>query len=326
MDAASIAMSDMDDAAKEVPPPIDAGNQTAPYPMHLADTGLYSSTGAIADGVLAYTPKYALWSDGAEKKRWLYLPPGTQIDTSDMDAWVYPVGTKAWKEFTRDGKRVETRLLYKRRAGTDADAWLMLGYAWNEAGTDAVAAPDGVQGALGTMHDIPPQQKCTDCHGGIPDHVLGVTAIQLSHNLAGLKLADLAASGSLTSAPASGGYTLPGDATAQAALGYLHANCGQCHNPHGDAFEKTNMVLWLSVSELGAIDQTSTYRTTVGVSVRVTSPPFQNGVRIKAGDSAMSVVYERMSTRSASYQMPPLASKLVDPTGTLAVQTWIDSL
>src|SRR5262249_49402189 len=60
-----------------------------------------------------YTPGLLFWSDGAEKQRFLYLPPNKTIDTSDMDAWKFPVGTKAFKEFRLDGVLVETRLLWK---------------------------------------------------------------------------------------------------------------------------------------------------------------------------------------------------------------------
>src|SRR5262245_7866666 len=69
-------------------------------PQRLSETGLFADIGreTLAPGVVAYAPRFQLWSDGAEKRRWLWLPPGTRIDTSDMDSWVFPVGTKLWKE------------------------------------------------------------------------------------------------------------------------------------------------------------------------------------------------------------------------------------
>ena len=91
----------------------------------------------LAEGVLPFEPQYALWSDSAAKKRWVKLPPGSQIDTSEMDYWVYPVGTKLFKEFTRDDVRVETRLLEKVGEGD----WFMRAFQWNEAQTDAEARP-----------------------------------------------------------------------------------------------------------------------------------------------------------------------------------------
>ena len=51
----------------------------------LSETGLYaagrpglSSTRRTAP----FSPQYPLWSDGAAKARWIYLPPGTAIDTT----------------------------------------------------------------------------------------------------------------------------------------------------------------------------------------------------------------------------------------------------
>src|SRR5688572_31053294 len=61
-----------------------------------------------------------LWADGATKRRWLFLPDGAQIDSADPDHWRFPAGTRLWKEFTRDGVRVETRIMHKTGDG-DAD-------------------------------------------------------------------------------------------------------------------------------------------------------------------------------------------------------------
>src|SRR5262249_50301413 len=94
----------------------------------LSQMGLYRdiATRTIADGVAEFEPAYSLWSDGATKRRWIALPPGAQIDTSDMDHWVFPVGTKLFKEFSVAGKRVETRLIERTSTGYDmaAFAWL----------------------------------------------------------------------------------------------------------------------------------------------------------------------------------------------------------
>ena len=48
----------------------------------------------------------------------LDVPEGEQIDTSDMNEWRFPAGTKLFKEL-RDGVRVETRLMLKTGAGDD---------------------------------------------------------------------------------------------------------------------------------------------------------------------------------------------------------------
>ena len=66
-------------------------------PPLLSQTGLFSDIASrtLSSGVLTYTPRYPLWSDGAGKDRFLYIPPGRPIDTSDMDRWVFPAGTRA---------------------------------------------------------------------------------------------------------------------------------------------------------------------------------------------------------------------------------------
>ncbi|HEX4474925.1 MAG TPA: hypothetical protein VH142_07605, partial [Polyangiaceae bacterium] len=153
------------EAAAEAAPLVEASVDAGlGYPTLLSETGLFTdmATETLGAGIRFYQPKYTLWSDGATKRRWLYLPPGAQVDTSDMDFWTYPVGTRVWKEFTVGGKRVETRLL--RKAGPDLDDWIMIAYQWKDDQSDAVAVPDGVVDASGTPHDIPDQSTCHICH------------------------------------------------------------------------------------------------------------------------------------------------------------------
>src|SRR5689334_5765253 len=64
-------------------------------PATLAGTGLCLDPGCtqISPDVHEYAPHFVLWADTATKRRWMYLPPGTTIDTSDMNHWKFPVGT-----------------------------------------------------------------------------------------------------------------------------------------------------------------------------------------------------------------------------------------
>jgi hypothetical protein len=118
-----------------------------------------------------------LWSDGAEKKRYLLLPKGTQIDTSDMDAWKFPVDTRVWKEFVVDGVLVETRFMRKR----SATEWDLGTYIWDanrKSATLNTSAPKGV--LLPSGYEIPTQKDCDKCHHGGSDKVLGIEAVALS--------------------------------------------------------------------------------------------------------------------------------------------------
>src|SRR5262249_6060034 len=85
---------------------IDAANADVPMPPATPTaTGLYCNIAdySITPGLLPFQPQFVLWSDGAEKSRWIYLPPGTKIDTIDPDHWSFPVGTRFWKEFRYGG-------------------------------------------------------------------------------------------------------------------------------------------------------------------------------------------------------------------------------
>ena len=290
--------------------------QTAP--MRLSETGLYrdGSLTELADGVMAYTPRYELWSDGADKLRYLQLPDGQPIDTSDMDAFVFPVGTKAWKEFSRDGTRLETRLLWKTE-----DGWIHVAYAWNEAQTEAIATTRGAEDVLGTQHDIPTRIECRECHQGAADTLLGVSALQLAHDGQGLTLEQLEADGRLTDAPPAG-LARP-DTLEWNALGYLHANCGTCHNPRGKGFERVDIELWLRASEL-EVTSTRAYVTCVGVAIEQTTG--DDTARIAPGLPEDSALITRMRLRGEEEAMPPIASERTDDAGIALVEQWIESL
>ena len=71
--------------------PVPPATTTAPFPRKLSETGLFASTKdhTPAKGLIPYSVNAPLWSDGAEKDRFLALPGNSQIE---MDAVVYPHG------------------------------------------------------------------------------------------------------------------------------------------------------------------------------------------------------------------------------------------
>jgi hypothetical protein len=295
----------------------------AALPDRLSDTGLYSDldSGALAPGVERFRPAFELWSDGAEKRRFIRLPPGAQIDSSDMDAWSFPVGTRMWKEFRSRGLRVETRLI--ERVGADPGAWAAQAYVWSDGEEDAIAAPAGFVEARGTDHDVPAAGECVGCHGGRSSFALGFSAIQL----AGVAvegetdLRQLVERGLLSQLPADD-LAVPGDDTERAALGYLHANCGHCHNQDrpaaaiGPCFDPDNRLdFWLQVDRLRSADQTPTYRSAVGRA-------------IQPGDPGGSAILDHMSTRGLFFplRMPPIGSERVDGDALQLMARWIEGL
>jgi hypothetical protein len=320
------------DAAAGNAPVIDADASVpapAPYPrpsyQRLSETGLYADPAAqvVASGLARFHPAHVLWSDGADKDRLVFLPPGTRIDTSDMDHWVFPIGTKLWKQFARGGQRLETRLIERYGPGPE-DYW-MGSFVWTPDQQDAVFAPDGAANVNGTDHDAPAAKVCLSCHRGDRGRVLGLSAIQLSHAGDDLTLAALAAGGHLSHPPPPGvDYPVPGDATTAAALGYLHANCGHCHNQAGTSWPDTQVVMRLRVGERDPATS-ELVQTLVGHPLNYFRHPTLR-VRVAPGDPAASAVIFRMKARGDRDQMPPLATKHPDPVGIELLTRWIAGL
>lgn len=300
-------------------------------PELLSQTGLYAdvATRAIATSVAEFSPAYPLWSDGVEKRRFVYLPEcDPVIDNTDEDDWSFPVGTRMWKEFSLGGVLLETRLVH--RYGPGPDDFLFATYAWRADDTDADRVTGGVDDVRGTEHDIPPVDACGRCHGphnakgGLPSRYLGFSALQLSHDGPGVTMASLSADGHLA-IPNAVGYAIPGDPVAQAALGYLHSNCATCHNdsPDGLLFPFIDLRVRTSDADVAS---TATWQTAVNAPATL----YMTGCshRILGGDPLASCFHVRMNARGSdgmpnSAQMPPLATDEVDTEGLAALDAWI---
>ena len=317
------------DASVDAPDSADSTpNGTGEYPLQLSEAGLYADilTGQFAQGIRSYAPQFELWSDGARKRRWVYLPPGEQIDTEDFpgpggdmsgaDYWHYPVGTRLYKEFSQQGRAIETRKMSK----LGPYQWTMIAYQWDPDGQDATAVPGGLSDASGTDHDIPSQSQCRDCHTAMVDTILGFTAIQLAHEGDGVTLQTLMAEQRLTTNPVSV-PVVPGDAVQRAAVGYLHANCGHCHNETSGT--RVDLRLWLKHDQLSRIEDTPTYLTTVGTLTEAATEIAT--YRIAPQNTELSAIYARMNVRDPS-QMPPLGTEQIDELGLATIRAWIDSL
>ena len=309
-------------------------------PSTLEETGFYSDNGAkvVASELREFAPRYMLWSDGAVKTRWLYLPECDPIiDTSEMDSWEFPVGTYAFKQFEVDGKLVETRMVHKY--GVADEEVLYATYVFDEE--SLVSHLDGnghtVERANGPDYTVPnvAAGHCARCHGsseanaaatGLPSRFLGPSAVDLNHDGPGLTLAGLINEGLLSNPPV-GSFSTPGEATQETALGYLHANCGYCHNdtPISQPLE-TPYALRLKTTDT-TLQETGVFMTAVNVPVSnytsLETEPCTH--RIYGGDVAVSCIHERMGLRPVN-QMPPLDTARVDQDGLDAVAEFIQAL
>jgi hypothetical protein len=291
-------------------------------PDTLSATGFFAdvTTDTIAPYVRDFTPAYPLWTDGAEKRRWIYLPECAQVDTSNIDVWSLPVGTRLWKEFTRDGVRIETRLTL--RTGPGANDFEYATYLWDSGvGNDPVRITEGLANALGTDHDVPADNLCASCHKTTWP-ALGFSAVQLTHDGPGLTMASLSAEGRL-SVPRPDGVTVPGNDVERAALGYLHSNCGSCHHAGG----VPNVSLLLKVLDGQTTPEaTDTYATSVDKPTTSTVAWTCAGCdRVEPGNPDASAMFMRSEIRGTG-QMPPVGTELVHPTGLDVLRAWIEAI
>ncbi len=332
-----------------------AADSAPALPQHLRDTGLYvtGSTTQVRPENLPFSPQYPLWSDGAAKRRWLYLPPGTAIDAARPDAWAFPPGTRLWKEFGH-GRLVETRFIERLADGS----WRYATYIWNAEGNDAVLAPAGgvralpVAAAPGGRYEIPAEADCRACHEGAAVPVLGVSALQLSPErdplaphaepaqAAHLDLRGLVARGLLRNLPVALLTDPPRVPAAtpveRAALGYLHANCSHCHNDAGP-LASLDLALAQGSADRGAsaarvlrsLFGESRYRphspqgTSAGTGTSTPTSTAATAQRITPGRADASVLALRMRSRNPLVQMPPLGTQIPDAEGLALIERWI---
>jgi hypothetical protein len=317
----------------------DCAVGSAGEPIDLRCTGLYSdfASKTVSADLQEYDPGLRLWSDGAVKTRWIYLPPGTgpdaaahqPIDTSDMDEWTFPVGTKIWKEFVLEGRRIETRLLWKQAASS----WYLTTYLWSPDESTATELTAGELDADGHGYEVPTQAACPFCHRGRRDDVLGFEAVSLSSaNATPVTMQTLVAQGWITNAPEAG-IVIPGNPTDVAALGYLHANCGTtCHNRNETAFcNFSGLFFRLGYDDVSnpslAVADLDAFKTAVNIPAPAAGPGF---MRIAPGDPAHSGIAYLMSRRvsgdGGGLQMPLIDTHVVDQDGVAMVTAWIQAL
>jgi hypothetical protein len=163
--------------------------------------------------------------------------------------------------------------------------------------------------------------------------VLGFSAVQLATardpgalhaepSAPGADLKSLIARGWLTGLPA---WALEpawpaASPVERTALGYLHGNCGHCHNPQGPL---RNVGLYL---RQGAGEQHQpAVASTFGQRVKQPAPgqSADAALRIEPHHPERSALLQRMSSRYGALQMPPLGTALVDDAAVDLIRRWI---
>jgi uncharacterized repeat protein (TIGR03806 family) len=287
-------------------------------------------------GVVPYDVIVSLYADGAQKRRFMILPPGTELHgqaADGSDRWQVPTGTYFVKTFyfpkdARDASSgmqlVETRFLVKLAQGYQVSTYL-----WDSDQLDAVASGGNLDvpvqwideagsERLESFH-VPGTSLCQSCHS---DRALGIRTRQMDvtgtyPGPTNSQLDYLVASGLLDARPAepvvlvnpSGGASL--DARARS---YLDANCSHCHGPQGLAAGTGVLFDY----ENTAHDLLPLCRSTETVDGR-------NHV-IVPGDPGSSEFLARMESSDPFVRMPMGPTRIPDGVGIAVLSQWVAAM
>lgn len=313
-------------AISPLPPPNDALIRSDALPERISELRLIAGGGRTPHpGVEAYGLNTPLFSDYAEKWRWLYVPKGAKLRWQGDGLPDFPVGSVLIKSFgyPADMRRpadnirlLETRLLIRRAAG-----WIALPYVWNSDGSDAVLKRAGTRIDVGWTHSdgtaraisyaVPNVNQCKGCHDdGGKLSPIGPAARNIAPSAGFLKRWG-------AGRPA---MRIPrwDDASAPVALrarAYLDVNCGHCHRPSGPA---NTSGLWLNWDQPSGPN--------LGMLKRPTAAGRGSGnlaFAIAPGQPQASYLVYRMESLDPGIAMPELGRATVHSEGVALVSQWI---
>lgn len=276
--------------------------------------------------LIPYTLATPLFSDYADKRRYIYLPPGTRMQANGDGLIDFPVGAALIKSFgyaQADGsyRTIETRLLLRRATG-----WVALPYIWRADGSDAdlrVAGgrqqvdftdPTGIRQSI--SYAVPNRNQCKNCHE------LGGEVTPIGPKLRNIELA--APARALVDGADWNGLRLPhwndsGSGSLESrARAYLDANCAHCHNPRGSA---SNSGLFLEYER--PLSQVS------GLYKRPVAAGRGSGgfdYDIEPAHPERSILPYRMNSVDPGVAMPELGRGMIHAEGVNLIRQWIAAM
>ncbi len=299
-------------------------NENTPT-KRLSETGCVNPNNPTlpARGMLPYSVNAPLWSDGAEKKRWLGLPNGKTISIDESGDLHFPIGTVLMKNFAFEGKLFETRLFMRHPNGD----WAGYSYEWEDDLSEANLLPGNKRKQLtnGITWDYPSREECMACHTKVADFTLGLEIAQLNRNNSypstkrtanqlvtwdTIGLFEQRLNKSLISLPALHTVEDQKISLNLRARSYLHANCSGCHRPEGPAQSTSDFRFNIPISAMNICNQLST--TIEGSQI------------LDPNNPSNSVISIQMHTLGKN-RMPPVGSQIVDEKATTLIDSWIQS-
>ena len=278
---------------------------------------------------MGYSINVPHWADGATATHHFALPGKGQLRFSGNRGWQGPDGTALMQTLSRDGKRIETRVLLKQH-----NEWLGYSYEWNKAQTDASLVDlEGADRVLanGKPWRIPSRAECMMCHGRAAGYVLSLTELQINrtHNYGEVKanqiqmLSQLGlvsgarpekynAGGKSASNRFTNPYNPKADRTARVRT-YWQVNCATCHVNAGGGNSQMILSYHLKLDATKTLGAEPVHaRFGLGKKARIIAP----------GDPAHSVMFQRI-IRSGPGRMPPIGTTASDPKWIQLLAEWI---
>ncbi len=296
-------------------------------------------------GFVRYDIITPLFSDYADKDRFVYLPPGTSARFEPEEAFEFPVGAAIVKTFSypkdarlpEQGRRlIETRLMVNTESG-----WTGAAYVWNGEQTDATLKIAGAEVPVDWIDDdgycrsikylVPDMNQCKNCHRDTTGemHPIGMKARHLNWDVdyegeAQNQLTRWTNLGLLEGArkpaqiPALPNWTDPAIPAADRALAYLEMNCAHCHNPKGLASHTRLDLRWTQTNP--AMRGVMKKPTTAGNAAR------GRYFAVVPGDPAASFLLHRIQSIRPDVRMPPIGRTMTHDEGVALIADWIESL
>ena len=307
----------------------DSGTQTGQIPTLLSDWGCFQpgDVTAFSSHVIPYDINALLWSDHADKGRFMAIPDGTTIDIDDEGRFDLPVGSVVGKNFHLNGQLIETRLLLHHQ---QPHGWKGYSYEWNATETEATLLTGAKDKDFnGQIWHYPSRAECDGCHTSIAGFTLGPEVGQLNRSfiypgtaIDANQLITLESINVLTNplsdAEKSTAFYAIDDTAYSAerrARSYLHSNCANCHQPGGPGGGDMDLRMATAF-----VDARICNEAPLGDTLGLTNP-----VIIAPGNPDQSILVLRMED-SGQHRMPPLASSVVDTQAMAVIREWISDL